>query len=84
LDAVTSATRRSGTHTVKWDGTDEQGNAVVPGNYIVNIEAAREHGSRSWIRVPITETDMNAAEKVYTTEAAEELGSMTITVRHKP
>lgn len=78
LDAISGATRRPGIHTVKWNGTDQQGNVVTPGNYIVNIEAAREHGSRSWIRMPITSTD----EKIYTTEAAEELGAMTITVRH--
>lgn len=82
LDAVTGATRRPGIHTVKWDGTDQQGNVVELGNYIVNIEAAREHGSRSWIRVPFT-TDAAMEEKVFTTKAAEELGSMTITVRRK-
>ena len=79
LDAISGATRRPGIHTVKWDGTDQQGNTVASGNYIVNIEAAREHGSRSWGRVPITSTD----NKTYTTEAAEELGAMTITVRHR-
>lgn len=80
LDAVSGATRRPGIHTVKWDGTDQQGNAVAPGNYIVNIEAAREHGSRSWVRVPISNADIKKGKTVHTTEAAEELGVMTITV----
>ena len=83
LDAVTGATRRPGIHTLVWDGTDQEGNVIEPGNYIVNVEAAREHGSRSWVRMPIKGADMEAGNKVYTTEAAEELGAMTITVRHK-
>ena len=76
LDAVTSATRRPGIHTVVWNATDQQGNPVPPGTYAVNIEAAREHGSRSLVRQEI----QLGTEQTFTTEAAEELGSMTIRV----
>lgn len=76
LDAVTGATRRPGTHTVIWDGTNQQGQKMPAGRYTVNIEAAREHGSRSLVRQPI-ELGKN---QTFTTEAAEELGRMTIKV----
>jgi len=77
LDSVTGATRRPGKHLVKWDGTNQQGEAVPVGQYILNVEAAREHGSRSWVRQVIT---LGEGNQVYTTKAAEELGSMIIKV----
>lgn len=77
LDSVTGATRRPGVHLVKWDATNQQGEPVAAGKYTVNIEASREHGSRSWIRQPIT---LGGKNQVYTTKAAEELGSMSIKV----
>ncbi len=79
LDSVTGATRRAGVHLVKWDATNQQGEAVAAGKYTVNIEAAREHGSRSWVRQIVTLGE-GEGNQVYTTKAAEELGSMTIKV----
>lgn len=45
---MSSATRLPGTYTVAWDGTDASGNPVEPGEYVLNIEAAREHGPHSF------------------------------------
>ena len=81
LDSVTGATRRPGKHEVKWDATNQQGEAVPAGQYTLNIEASREHGSRSWVRQTIT-LGKGEGNQVYTTKAAEELGSMTIKVSH--
>lgn len=77
LDGVSGATRRPGVHAVKWDGTNKQGEPVTAGKYVVNIEAAREHGSRSWVRQTVV---LGEGDQAYTTKAAEELGSMTINV----
>lgn len=79
LDSVTGATRRPGSYPVIWDGKDQQGKTVPAGRYIINIEAAREHGSRSLIRQPI---ELGAGPLSYSTEAAEELGSITIQVKN--
>ena len=38
------ATRPAGTYSVTWDGTDTEGNRVPSGDYVVYVEAAREHG----------------------------------------
>lgn len=40
----TGATRSPGSYSVVWDGTDLDGNAVAQGDYVVLVEAAREHG----------------------------------------
>jgi len=47
VDAVTGATRPAGTYSVTWDGTDTEGNRVPSGDYVVYVEAAREHGPHS-------------------------------------
>lgn len=48
--ATTRATRAPGEYTVVWDGLDDQGNAVPPGEYIVCVEVAREHGGHTIAR----------------------------------
>jgi len=48
---ISSATRDAGSHAVVWDGTVD-GVPSLPGDYFVCIEAAREEGPYSLIRVP--------------------------------
>lgn len=54
IDAVTGATRKPGRYTIHWDGKDAGGNVVPSGDYLLNIEAAREEGDRSYLRRKIT------------------------------
>jgi hypothetical protein len=42
--SMSGATRVAGSYTVTWDGTDLDGSPVPSGNYVLFIEAAREHG----------------------------------------
>ena len=51
---TSSATRVAGAYTVTWDGTDLDGRAVPEGDYVVNIEAAREHGPYELVTGTIT------------------------------
>lgn len=44
LDTISSATKAAGSYSLVWDGTDTAGNRVAQGEYVVCIEAAREHG----------------------------------------
>lgn len=50
LDGVSGATRKPGTYTVEWDGKDQQGNPLPAGEYLINVEASREEGGRSYAR----------------------------------
>ncbi len=50
LDTISSATRPPGAYTFEWDGKDDSGKLVKPGQYIVYIEAAREHGTHQLIK----------------------------------
>lgn len=54
LDARAGATRGAGDYQVVWDGTDVDGRPVAKGDYVLCIEAAREHGPYELITGPIT------------------------------
>ena len=54
---MSGATRVAGSYTVAWDGTDLSGSPVPQGDYVVYIEAAREHGPYSITSAPIVIAD---------------------------
>jgi len=51
---VTGATRAPGSYSLVWDGTDDDGNLVAEGDYVLAIETAREHGPHSVTTATIT------------------------------
>ncbi len=51
---MSGATRVAGDYTVAWDGTDTDGRPVAAGEYVLNIESAREHGPTSFTSGTIT------------------------------
>ncbi|MDB5440472.1 MAG: thiamine biosynthesis protein ApbE [Caulobacteraceae bacterium] len=63
LGSITRPTRRPGTYTVAWDGKNDAGKLVGQGDYIVHIEASREHGGHSLQDIPISvgTTEANGA-----------------------
>jgi hypothetical protein len=54
LDAIAGATRAAGAYQVVWDCHDVYGERVVAGDYVLCVESAREHGSRSFVSGPLT------------------------------
>lgn len=54
LDSVTRPTRLPGVYDASWDGKDDTGKPVAQGDYIVHIEASREHGGHAIQDIPIT------------------------------
>jgi thiamine biosynthesis lipoprotein ApbE len=44
---VTRASRSPGVYSMTWDGLDQKGKAVPPGNYFVWLEVGSEHGARA-------------------------------------
>jgi hypothetical protein len=72
VDGVTGATRRPGVYAINW-----QDSSLGDGEYLLNFEAAREDGGRSYQRVPI-----NFAEpETLTIPADNELGLISIKVK---
>jgi len=54
MASISEATRQPGRHAVSWDGRDNAGDALPPGEYTVCIEAAREHGTYQFDRRTVT------------------------------
>lgn len=74
LDGRTGATVKPGQYTLFWDGKDSKGKDMPEGKYLLNVEAAREEGGRSYLRETIT-----LGTPVTTTLAAEpEIGPVTL------
>lgn len=78
LDAVTGATRKPGSYQLSWDGTDSQGQPVAAGEYLINIEAAREHGGRSLVQQTIM---LGGDSQTQHLEPSAELGAIRISTR---
>lgn len=58
--AVSGSTRPAGQYQLKWDGTNVNGQRVAQGEYVLCIEAAREHGPYSLITGNISVADKKA------------------------
>ncbi|MDB5349991.1 MAG: rane-associated lipoprotein involved in thiamine biosynthesis [Planctomycetota bacterium] len=63
-EPVARPTRQPGKYSVIWDGKDDHGKPVPRGEYVISIDAAREHGTYQNIRKQVT---------IATTPFAEEL-----------
>ena len=53
LDSLAGATRKAGSYQLAWDGRDEQGRPVAPGDYLLHLEIAREHGEHEKLSLPL-------------------------------
>ena len=74
---VTRASRGPGEYRLTWDGADDRGAAVPPGNYTVRVEAAREHGSHVDMRGAI---DYGGPAAKTTIQGNSEIEGVLITV----
>lgn len=54
FDANLKPTRAPGKYTIEWDGTDAAGKRAPQGQYVIHIEAAREHGGHAYQEIPVT------------------------------
>ena len=57
LDGLARPTRRPGHYRVVWDGRDDFGQKVTQTEFILHIEAAREHGDADYVKLKIDVND---------------------------
>ena len=79
FDGVTGATKRPGTYTINWNGTDLAGKAVTAGKYLLNLEVVREEGGRDYTRVEI---DLSKDGKI-TIDGTNEFSQSFVTIVSK-
>jgi len=75
VDAVAGPTRRPGEYELEWDRLDDDGAPVPNGNYVLHIEASREHGGHQHESLAFSLAD---EPFTLTAEAGEELGETTV------
>lgn len=76
VDARTGATKGPGLYQLSWDGMDDKGAAVAKGEYLLVVEAAREHGGRNLVKQVFTWDGSAVAINV---KAGSEIGQILLT-----
>ncbi len=75
VDAKTRATRRPGAYDVTWNGLDDEGRPVAPGDYTVLLEAARENGTYQLMKQAVT---IGSEPFEHVLEGNEEISAATV------
>lgn len=75
---ISEPTRMPGSHGVVWDGRDDAGVLLEPGEYTLCVEAAREHGTYQFDRAKVT---FGTEPFSVTMAPNDELGGVTIAYR---
>ncbi|PCJ40164.1 MAG: thiamine biosynthesis protein [SAR86 cluster bacterium] len=78
---VTRPTRGPGEYQLVWDGRDDSGTLIQPGDYLLHVEASREHGGHSYRNVRFSFTE---GIQVLEQEQFGEVGAFKATVEMKP
>lgn len=81
VNNVTRPTRLPGSYTLAWDGRDDQGYVMPPGEYRIMLEASREHGDHDYLSIPFTLED---GVQIIEQEGEGELGDVSLTVTLTP
>lgn len=75
IDGLARPTVAPGRHTLVWDGRDDKGRRVPEGQYVLHIEAAREHGERELVKLPF---ELSGRAFDAQTKGEKELGSIRV------
>lgn len=75
VEAMGKPTRPPGRYSVTWDGTDSAGKRVAQGKYLINVEAAREHGGHAYQAIEVT---LGAAPSTAGAPGKDELGATQV------
>jgi thiamine biosynthesis lipoprotein len=77
LDGLARPTRGPGEYSLQWNGLDDFGKPVPEGDYVIHLEAAREHGGHSYQSIPFT---LGGDPQTLRREAEGELGRIELHV----
>jgi thiamine biosynthesis lipoprotein len=78
---VTRPTRGPGEYQLVWDGLDDSGTLIPPGDYLLHVEASREHGGHSYRNVRFK---FEEGTQVIEQARFGEVGAFKVTVEMSP
>ncbi|WP_416235270.1 DUF2271 domain-containing protein [Paracoccus sp. (in: a-proteobacteria)] len=73
VHGIARPTRQPGHYSVQWDGLDDAGRPCPPGDYRIEVEAAREHGGRQRLTLPLRAPDGNTRHQP---QPGDEIGAL--------
>lgn len=72
---IARPTREPGHYSLAWDGRDDYGRALAPGDYVLQVEAAREHGGHELLGLPFS---LNGEGFVHERQGSGEIGRIVL------
>lgn len=81
IDGLARPTPAPGQHLLVWDGRDDRGRKVGKGQYVMNLEIAREHGERELVSVPF---ELSGQAFSHQTKGTNEVGLVKVRFKPKP
>ena len=78
---VTRPTRQPGKYDLAWDGRDDDGNIIMQGNFVLMVEASREHGGHTYLSIPFS---LEEGVSDYQLKGEDELGDLRLSVTLTP
>lgn len=79
VDAFTGATRAPGTHQLSFSAGKEPLGKLSPGDYVLQIEAAREVGGREMLSIPFSWPPLQVQQ--HAVQGEHELGSVSLELK---
>lgn len=79
VDGISSATRAVGSHTLSFDSDKAPLRDMLPGDYRLVVEAAREVGGRELLRVPFSWPA--SEQQSHQAQGESELGAVSLTLK---
>lgn len=75
VETLAQPSRAPGQYNLVWDGYDQEGNPVPQGEYILHIEASREHGGHQYVK-----QTLNLGDDIFEAiiDSGDELGQIDI------
>lgn len=75
VHGIARPTRQPGHYTLAWDGRDDAGRAVANGRYVLQVEAAREHGGHELLALPF---DLKGGSVAHERQGNNEIGRLVL------
>jgi len=78
IDGFSGATKKNTPLHIVWDGLDDYGNAVIDKQLVLHVEVAREHGGRSYEKIPFAVDELTQPIEV---KGSDEIASIKLSVK---
>ena len=80
VDGFAGATKKNAPLHIEWDGLDDFGKSANSSSLVLHVEVAREHGGRSYEKIPFT---VDSLTSPITVTGTDEIASITLSLMNE-